>query len=470
MDGFMVTAHATTAPQNRSASSSRITPPFVSGAKLLGSLADFRKSPQGFVLKLQRELGDAFVYRNAFWTTWLFAHPDQIKHVLQDNSRNYNKDTLNWKNIRAFFGNSSLTADGEPWVRRRRLVQPSFHNDRLVAVAQIVTEATDEMLVQWDKLAQRGQPVDVAAEMMSLTLKVVGSALFSSDLLDEAEVIDQATAGILEYFERQVTTALPMPLNVPTKHNRKFKANMKNFHRAVLRITNARRARDVWPDDLLTMLLTAREDETGNGMSATELLDEVVTMIFAGYETTATALAWTWFLLSKYPEVTKRLELELEQVLHGDAPTFADLPELRYAQMVFQESMRLYPPVWILTRKAISDDVVGGYDVASGTVVALSPYVTHRHSAFWENPEAFVPERFAPELMQRRPRYSFFPFGGGPRQCVGHAFAQMEAALIIAMVAQRYRLHLVPGHNVKPLPLGILRPMNGVPMTLHRRT
>lgn len=445
-----------------------MTPPFASGTRLLGSLGEFRKSPQRFVLKLHRELGDAFIYRTAFWTTCLFAHPDQIKHVLQDNSRNYNKDTFAWKNIRAFFGTSSLTTDGEPWVRRRRLVQPSFHNDRLVAIADMVTTASREMLLDWDKSEQRGEPIDVAAEMMRLTLKVVGSALFSSDLLDEAEVIDQATAAILEYFEHQVTTALPLPLNVPTTHNRKFKANMKNFHRVVMRITNTRRARDVWPDDLLTMLLTAREAESDTGMTDAELLDEVVTMIFAGYETTATALAWTWFLLSKYPDVAHKLELEVDQALNGKAPGFADVAKLKYAQMVFQESMRLYPPVWILTRRAIADDVVGGYYVPAGSVIALSPYVTHRHSRFWENPEAFIPERFA-DCAQQRPRYSFFPFGGGPRQCVGHAFAQMEAALIIAMVAQRYRLHLVPGHDVKPLPLGILRPLHGIPMTLHCR-
>jgi cytochrome P450 len=243
---------------------------------------------------------------------------------------------------------------------------------------------------------------------------------------------------------------------------------MRSFHAVVDRIIAQRQARSEWPEDLLSMLMSARDEETGERMKKDQLHDELITMIFAGYETTATALSWSWYFLSTHPEIAARLRSELKAILGGRPPTYDDLSILNYTRMVVQESMRLLPPVWVGTRKAIADDEIGGYHVPANTVVTFSPYVTHRRSDIWQNPEGFDPERFLPEKSNDLHRYAYFPFGGGPRQCIGNSFAMLEAQLILASVAQQYRLDLVPGHPIEPLPLGILRPRHGVLVTLRR--
>jgi cytochrome P450 len=302
--------------------------------------------------------------------------------------------------------------------------------------------------------------------MMKLTLGIIGKALFSSDIQGETRAVGEAVTGILEYFQHQVTTTIPLPPIVPTSSNRKFHAAMRKVREFVDRIIAERESRSEWPDDLLSMLMSARDQETGEGMDRRQLYDELITMIFSGYETTATALSWAWFLLSKHPEVMTRLRSELNTVLDGKPPAYEDLPNLNYTRMVIQETIRLMPPVWLGTRKAIGDDMIGGYHIPANTIVTFSPYVTHRRKDFWENPEGFDPERFLPERIGNSPRYAYFPFGGGPRQCIGNAFAMVEAQMILATVAQKYRLDLVPGHQIEPLPFGILRPRYGMPVTL----
>jgi cytochrome P450 len=447
--------------------SSQSIPPGPQGHFLLGTLKDFRRNPQRFLLSLAREYGDVVRYRNAFWSAYLFTHPDHVKHILQDNSRNYSKDTFAWKNIRPAFGEGLLTSDGAHWLRQRRLIQPAFHQHRVVAITALMTEATASMLERWKPLAGRGEAMDVSAEMMRLTLEIVGKALFSSDIRAEVRVVNDAATAILEYFKHQVTTSLPLPPTVPTSHSRRFRSAMRMFHDVVDRIIAERESRGDLPGDLLSMLMSARDEDTAEGMNRRQLRDELITMIFAGYETTATALSWAWCFLSTHPMAAARLRSELKAVLGGKPPAYEDLQRLNYTRMVVQETIRLMPPVWVGTRKAIADDEIGGYHVPANTVVTFSPYVTHRRGDYWENPEGFDPERFSPERSGETHRYAYFPFGGGPRQCIGNVFAMIEAQLILAAVAQRYRLDLVPGHPVEPLPFGILRPRHGVMVTLH---
>lgn len=437
-------------------------PPGPRGHLLSGSLKDFRRNPQGFLLSMAEQYGDMVRLRNAFWSTYLITHPEHVKHVLQENSRNYNKDTLTWKSLRPAFGDGLITSDGPLWLRQRRLIQPAFHQQRVADFSALMVKATTSMLEKWEPVAKRGEAIDVSAEMMKLTLEIIGKALFSSDIRGETRAVGEAVTGILEYFQHQVTTSIPLPPIFPTASNRRFRAAMRKVREAVDRIIEERQARSDWPDDLLSMLMSARDAETAEGMNRRQLYDELITMIFSGYETTATALSWAWFLLSKHPEIRARLQSELSEVLDGRPPVLEDLPKLVYTRMVVQETIRLMPPVWLGTRKAIADDEIDGFHIPANTTITFSPYVTHRRKDFWENPEGFDPERFSPERSEKIARYAYFPFGGGPRQCIGNVFAMVEAQLILATVAQRYRLDIVPGHPIEPLPFGILRPRYGI--------
>lgn len=256
------------------------------------------------------------------------------------------------------------------------------------------------------------------------------------------------------------------PLSVPTPRNRRINAAIHTLDAIVQGLIQERRQRAIERGDVLSLLLLARDEETGQGMSDQQVRDEVMTLLFAGHETTSNLLAWTWFLLATHPEVEQRLQAELDAVLGGRLPTVEDLAHLPYGHRVLEETLRLYPPAWSLARKALVDDKVGGYVLPASTIILMSPYVTHRHPAFWEEPERFDPDRFTPERVAVRPRYAYFPFGGGPRQCIGNTFALMEAHLILATVAQRYRLRLVPDHPVEPQALLTLRPRDGLPMLL----
>jgi cytochrome P450 len=263
-------------------------------------------------------------------------------------------------------------------------------------------------------------------------------------------------------------SVVKFPANFPTTQNRRFRQAIVNAERIVYDLIAERRRGAGSTDDLLSLLMAARDEETGEGLSDTELRDQALTIIGAGYETTTQALVWTWYLLAKHPEVENRLHAEISEVIGGRTPTFEDLPSLKYTLMVFQEAMRLYPPIWMMTRAAIETDEIGGYRVPANSEILLLPYITHRHSEYWENPEEFFPEHFLPEKVAARPRFAYFPFGGGSRQCIGNNFALMEAQLIIATVAQKYRLRLRDERMIEPETSVTLRPRGGIKMTLHQ--
>jgi cytochrome P450 len=407
--------------------------------------------------------GDVVRYKIGPFPLFLIAHPDGIKHILQDNHTNYVK-SQDYKILKRLLGEGLVTSEGALWLRQRRLIQPVFHRQRVAGFGSIMTEATLEMLESWRQPAAEGREIDVSAEMARVALKIVGRALLSMDLTDEAEAIGRAMTDVNERFGR-FDLGILMP-SLPTRANRVFRRAAGELKQLVDEIIAERRRENRDRGDLLSMLLAARDDETGEGMSDQQLRDEVLTLILAGHETTATALSWTFYLLSQHPEVERKLEAELREVLGGRPATVADLRNLTYTGMVLDESMRLYPPVWAIGRSPIEDDEVMGYRIPKHSMVILSQYVTHRHPHFWREPERFEPERFSFDNSKDRPRYAFFPFAGGPRQCIGNMFALTEANIVLATVAQHYRMRLVPGHRVELQPLVTLRPRYGIKVTL----
>jgi cytochrome P450 len=434
----------------------------------LGSAYAVGHDPMRFALDIWHHYGDVVRFRLLSWPAYALYHPDHVKHVLQENHRNYNKDFFIMKATRQIFGNGLFTNDGESWLRQRRLMQPSFHHKRLASFGRLMTEATVAMLERWQATTPGDVPLDIPLEMMRLTLRVAGLSLFSLDLSNEVDTVGRTFTTIGPLLSRYANLPFP-PLWVPTPGNRRLQAGLNTLNTVVYAIINERRTRPIDTDaaDLLGMLLSARDEETGEGMSDQQLRDEVLILLLAGYETTATALTWTWYLLSQHPEVERHLHAELDTVLSGRLPTVEHLDALPYTRMVIQEVLRLYPPAFGFTRHAVASDEIGGYRIQANSMVFVSQYCTHRHPAFWEEPEVFDPERFTPERSAGRPRFAYFPFGGGPRQCIGNAFALMEAQLVLATVAQRYSLRLVPGHPVEPHVLVTLRPRYGLPMTLH---
>ncbi len=459
---------SSTSKRKRGADSRK--PPGPRSLSPLGSASAIARDTQRFARDMWLQYGDVVRFRFLFWPAYSLYHPDHLKYILQDNHRNYNKQFPMLKTVRPLFGNGLFTNDGDSWLHQRRLMQPSFHHRRIASFATIMTDATLTMLERWQGTGE--QPLDISLEMMRLTQSIAGLALFNLDLSNEVDTVGRTFSTILPLLLKYSLVPFP-PLWVPTPRNRRIQVGIETLNNVVYGLIAERRkgARDPGSDvgDLLSMLLNARDEETGEGMSDQQLRDEVMTLLIAGYETTSLALTWTWYLLSQHPEVEQRLYAELDTVLGGQTATADPLNDLPYTRMVVQETLRLYPPAIGFTRHAIADDEIGGYPVPANSIIFMTPYYTHRHPMFWEDPERFDPERFTPERSVGRPRFAYAPFGGGPRQCIGNTFAMMEAQLVLATVAQRYQLRLVPNHPVEPQVVFTVRPHYGLPMALHVR-
>jgi cytochrome P450 len=459
----------TTAVRSPDTTSSRIAPG-PRGHLLWGVLPEARRDVLGLLLGAARQYGDVVRYRLGPMTSHLISHPDGVRRVLQDHVDNYTKDHFSYRLVSRVAGNGLLTSQGSFWLRQRRLAQPAFHRQRISAMAEGMTRATAAMLERWAAPAARGEPVTMVEEMMRLTLTIVGEALFGASVGDKVAVVGGAFNVLSEQTTTRFRTLRLLPPVLPTRYDREFRAASRALRGTVMDLITERRQRDEDRGDLLSMLMLARDEETGEAMTDEQLRDEVLTMLVAGHETTATTMSWVWALLEQHPHVEAKLHAELDAVLGGRLPTAGDVPRLGYTRMVVEEAMRLYPPAYVYSRAVKEDDVIGGFRIPGGTLLDLSPYVTHRHPDFWERPDEFLPERFSPEAAAQRPRYAYFPFSGGPRQCIGNGFAMMEAQLILATVAQRYRPRCVPGHVLTPEPLITLRPKGGLPMNLESRT
>lgn len=422
----------------------------------------------GFLMDMRERYGDVVSVPTLFGPYSVAYHPDDVRHILQENHFNYNKDVIDYHVLRLVLGNGLLTNDGESWLRQRRLIQPAFHRERVAAFGTLMTETTLAWLARWETgdFTETSKPLDLTQEMAGLALSIVGKALFSIDLSAETDRVGQALTTVNHLLAEAFY--LPWALSLPTPQRHRLHIARSVLHTVVEEIIRARRMRQEEHSDLLAMLLEARDEETGEGMTDQQVRDEVLTLLLAGHETTANALSWTFFLLAQHPHVEAKLQVEYQHVLHDRPLMIADLPKLPYNRMVIEEAMRLYPPAWGLGRRALGEDEIGSYSIPKGAYVLVFPYVTHRHPDFWERPDEFDPERFSPERVAGRPRFAYFPFGGGPRLCIGNQFALYEAQVILATILSRYHLQLVPGASVTPEPLVTLRPRGGLRMTVHR--
>jgi cytochrome P450 len=431
-----------------------------------GPVARSHRDPLGFLLDGLRRYGDVFRYRIGPLVFHQVAHPDHVRHVLLDNQKNYPRSWY-YGRTKVAVGEGLVTTEGPAWRRLRRMAQPAFHHNRVAALVGVMTDAIDAMRRRWHDHARGGEPFDVAAEFVALTLQIVGRSLLSIDLGGTADRLGPAFATAIEYTEYRINHLLALPPGVPTPRNRRFRRALRTIDAIIFDIIARRRgAADRDPGDLLSLLLEARDEETGQGPTDRELRNQVLTFIAAGFETTAVALAWTFYLLSQHPEVDRRLRSEVADVLGGRMPDVHDLPRLAFTRQVIDESLRLYPPVYAVVRDAREADEIGGFAIPARSMIILSPYVTHRHPEVWPDPEAFDPDRFSPGRSEGRPRFAWYPFLGGPHQCIGQEFALMEITLAIAMLAQSFRLRLAPGTRVEPRPTLSLRPRDGVPMII----
>jgi cytochrome P450 len=427
-----------------------------------------RRNPTAVFMDAARRFGEVAYLKIGPRRGYLVTNPADVRHVLQDNAANYRKSPL-YDKLRQSLGNGLLTSEGEFWLRQRRIAQPAFHRQRIAALAGVMTDAAREIAVDWEAIASTGQAVDIGEEMMRLTRTVVLRALLGTDLGPFTSQIDGAWRVMNEHIGDSFWS-LGLTDGWPTPRNRRFHAARAVLRGAVEHAIRQRREHPSEGHDLLSMLLAARDEDTGEGMTDEQLRVEVTTFLLAGQETTSLALTWTFYLISQHADVRERLEAELDGALGGRAPAFEDLPNLPLTRRVIDEAMRLYPPAWGFSRQALADDELGGYHLPRGWLAFLMPYVLHRQPAYWPDPDRFDPDRFTPERSAERPKFAYLPFGAGPRQCIGNQFALLEAHLSVATLAQAYRLRLVPGHQVEPWPLITLRPRFGMPMTIERRT
>lgn len=429
------------------------------------NLFALRRDPIKFLTNLTNRYGDLVYFKLGPLPVYLVNNPDYIRDVLVTHNRNFMKGE-GLQRAKRLLGEGLLTSEGEFHLRQRRLAQPAFHRRRIAGYATTMVEYAARMRDGW----RAGETRDVSREMMRLTLAIAGKTLFDSDVESEADEIGEALTTTFELFNSMTLPFAQWLERLPLPATRRFQKARGRLDATIYRIINERRVSGEDRGDLLSMLIQARDEEgDGSGMTDEQLRDEAMTIFLAGHETTANALTWTWYLLSQHPETEARFHAEVDDVLKGAPPTVEDFPRLRYAEMVFAEAMRLYPPAWIIGRRALGDYQINGYTIPARSILLMSQYVTHHDPRFFPDPFRFDPERWTPEARESRPKFSYFPFGGGPRLCIGESFAWMEGALVLATIAQRFRMRLAPGHPVETQPLVTLRPKHGMRMILEPR-
>jgi len=437
----------------------RKVPPGPRGGLLLGSTFAYLRDQLGFLTRAVRVYGDVVRLRLGNTTTYVLVNPEHIDYVLRSHADNFMKDMMTrW--LIPLLGEGLLTSEGAVWRRQRKLAQPAFQRKEIERYAAVMVEHTERMLESWHD----GQVQDPHEDLMRLTLSIVAKTLFDAELGGDATVVGESLEVVMNYFMSPmrwfgIREWLPLP-------------STRRYHRAIGRIDDIiygiirqRRESGQDPGDLLSRLLAA-QDEQGGGMTDRQLRDESVTLMLAGHETTALVLFYTFYLLANSPEAEGRLASELREVLGDRPPTAADVPSLRYTEWVVREAMRLYPPAWGIAREALADCEIGGYHVPKGTQLFMIQWLVHRDPRWFDDPEVFRPERWEHDLIKRLPRCAYFPFGDGPRICIGNHFAMMEAVLILATIARKYRLTIEPGQTLELLPSITLRPRHGLRMRI----
>jgi len=418
----------------------------------------------GFFSRCAREYGDIVPIRLGPSRGFLIFHPDAIEELLVVHSRNLIK-SRGVRLLRALLGDGLVVAEGDLWLRQRRLMQPAFHRQRVAAYGEIMAVHAERRMAGW----REDTVVDMHEEMMAVTRAIVARALFDADVSEEARLIGDAMDIVAESFGKRLGSLRAfLPMWLPTPDNLRLRRAVRGLDRVVYRMIADRRRAEA-RGDLLSILLEAQDADDGSRMTDRQVRDEVMTLFLAGHETTAVALSWTWYLLAQHPAADARLADELRTVLGGRAPTVADLPALRYAEMVVTESMRLYPPAYAMGREVVRPIELAGHALPAGSILIIGTWAVHRDARWFDDPETFRPERWTDDAASRLPRFAYLPFGGGARQCIGNGFAMMEAVLILATIAQRFRPALVPGQRVTPTPYITLRPRPTLRMRLARR-
>jgi cytochrome P450 len=415
----------------------------------------------GTVSRVAKKYPEMAEMRSPLFDFYLVSDPELIQEVLVTHHKNFVKGDF-LQRTKKVFGEGLLTSEGDFHHRQRRLVQPAFSHARIAGYADVITTYTDRVLNSW----KDGQILDIHEEMTRLTMAIVGKCLFNEDVEAESSNLSRSLTDIIEYFNRLSSPFAWLLEKLPS--NKRYSRAVERVDKMVYGMIEERRRTGEDPGDLLSMLLSAR-DPDGGEMSEKQVRDEALILFAAGHETTANALSWTWYLITQNPQVEKKIRQEVDSLLGTRSPGFSDVPNLEYVTNVLTEGMRLYPPAWILTRQAIKDCTIGGYLIPSGTDVLMSQYVLHHNPRFFDSPEKFYPDRWTKEMRAKLPRFAYFPFGGGPRSCVGEPFAWMEGALIIARMAQTWNLSLAQKTRVEMLPRITLRPKNGIKMKVTKR-
>ena len=445
-------------------------PPGPRGLPVLGLTLAIRKDALGTLRRVARDYGDIVRLPVAFQDRIFLNHPDFIEQVLVIQQAKFHKSELTKRIVGTLLGQGLLISEGDFWRRQRRLAQPAFHRSRISGYAATMIESAQRHIQSWRDAEQR----DLAREMMALTLDVAVRTLFGTTLPDEAHQVGHSMTFLMRYSLSRQRSPLRLPESWPTPRNKRATRERAYLDSLVYRIIEQRQSLaksangQADHSDLLALLMSAM-DEDGSQMTPKQLRDETMTLFIAGHETTAQMLAWTWYLLSQNPAAEARLHEELRDVLAGRSPEPADLSKLPYLYAVMHEVLRLYPPAYIIARTSIEPSQIGGYDFPRGATMLMSQWVMHRDPRFYDDPDAFTPERWLDGLADKLPAGAYFPFGDGPRRCIGQGFAMLEAAIVIATLAQRFQFRLVPGHPVEPEPLVTLRPRHGIRMTLHSR-
>jgi len=440
-------------------------PPGPKGHFLLGNLSAVSKDWVGFYSRCAKEYGDVVQVRYLHVPICLVLHPRDIEYILVTNPGNFTK-SADYRALARVLGNGLLTNEGKAWQQQRALIQPAFRRENILSYASLMTNATRQMLDSWND----GESRNMHEDMMALTLQIVAQCLFGAEVSGVAERVGKAMKVVTDRFLIDAGQAMLLPFDLPDFLAPGRRRAINDLNGIIQNILRERRSSNQARGDLLDTLLQVRDAE-GQPMSDAQLRDEVMTLFLAGHETTAIALSWTCFLIAQNPEVEAKLVEEIHEVLCDREPTLEDIPRLRYTEMVLKESMRLYPAVWGIGRRAIADCEIGGYRIAIGTNIFVFQFLTQRDPRFFPDPETFDPERWREDPVRsgKIPRFAYFPFGGGPRVCVGASFAMLEATLLLAMIQQKFHLELEPGYTVKPVASVTLRPQNGIHVTVHCR-
>jgi cytochrome P450 len=441
----------------------RQMPPGPKGQLIMGVMREFNRDTLGFVERC-RAYGDVVHSRFLYVHAYFLYNPSDIETLLTTNARSYRKaQSLRSPFFYRLVGNGLVTSEGDFWRRQRRLAQPAFHRQRISSYGEIMVQYAQRAIANW----QDGEQRDLARDMTRLTLEIVVKTLFNSDVSNDADHVGEILSGLVKPFASQATLKWILDNRLPTPAHRKYFNAVSEIDRIVFRMIAERRGSGYDQGDLLSMLLQAQDDD-GTRMSDAQLRDEVMTLFLAGHETTALALSWSWYLLATHSEAEQKFHAELEEMLNGRPPNVSDLPRLKYAEMIAKEALRLYPPAYAVGREAIEETEIGGFRVPKGTQLFAFQWVTHRDARYFEEPEKFKPERWTTEASEQLPKYAYFPFGGGPRQCIGNYFAMMEIVLLLATIGQRFKFSLIDEH-VEVLPVLSLRPKNGIKVVVEKR-